>query len=128
MSRSQLQGDSPRLDRREDEPAMPGTSLNFERIFIMKSNFIAAAVVAVAALTSVAASAQTFNSYLFDQMQAPATKTRAEVKSDLLQAQNAGSASSYNGATAQQNLAAPRAEKAGAAPQAAAEAVKTSQQ
>lgn len=94
----------------------------------MKSNFIAASVVAVAALTSVAASAQTFNSYLFDQMQAPATKTRAEVKSDLLQVQNAGSASSYNGATAQQNLGAPRAEKAGAAPQAAAEAVKTSQQ
>jgi hypothetical protein len=46
----------------------------------MKSNFIAAAVVAVAALTSVAASAETFNSYLYDQMQAPVTKTRAEVK------------------------------------------------
>jgi hypothetical protein len=107
---------------------MPGTSLNFERIFIMKSNFIAAAVVAVAALTSVAASAETFNSYLFDQMQAPATKTRAEVKSEVVQAQNAGSASSFNGATAQQNLGTPRAEKAGAAPQAAAGIVKTSQQ
>ncbi|WP_431094592.1 DUF4148 domain-containing protein [Polaromonas aquatica] len=94
----------------------------------MKSNFIAAAVVAVAALTSVAASAQTFNTYLFDQMQAPATKTRAEVKSEVLQAQNAGSTSSFNGATAQQNLGTPRAEKAGAAPQAAAEIVKTSQQ
>ena len=94
----------------------------------MKSNFVVAAVVAVAALTSVAASAQTFNTYLFDQMQAPATKTRAEVKSEVLQAQNAGSTSSFNGATAQQNLGTPRAEKAGAAPQAAAEIVKTSQQ
>ena len=94
----------------------------------MKSNFIAAAVVAVAAFGSVGASAQTFNSYLFDQMQAPASKTRAEVKSEVIQAQNAGSASSYNGATAQQNLSAPRAEKTGAAPQAAAELVKTSAQ
>lgn len=94
----------------------------------MKSNFIAAAVVAVAALGSVGASAQTFNSYLFDQMQAPVTKTRAEVKSEVLQAQNASSASSYNGATAQQNLGAPRAEKTGTAPQAAAGLVKTSQQ
>ena len=94
----------------------------------MKSNFIAAAVVAVAALSSVAASAETYNSFLFDQMQAPSTKTRAEVKSEVLQAQNANAASSDNGATAQQNLAAPRAEKAGAAPQAAAELVKTSQQ
>ncbi len=94
----------------------------------MKSNFIAAAVVAVAALSSVAASAETYNSFLFDQMQAPSTKTRAEVKSEVLQAQNANATSSYNGATAQQNLAAPRAEKAGAAPQAAAELVKTNQQ
>ena len=94
----------------------------------MKSNFIAAAVVAVAALGSVGASAQTFNSYLFDQMQAPVTKTRAEVKSEVLQAQNANSASSYNGATAQQNLGAPRAEKTGTAPQAAAGLVKTNQQ
>ena len=94
----------------------------------MKSNFVAAAVVAVAALSSVAASAQTFNSYLFDQMQAPVTKTRAEVKSEVLQVQNANATSSYNGVTAQQNLASPRAEKAGAAPQAAAELVKTNQQ
>jgi hypothetical protein len=107
---------------------MPGTSFNFERIFIMKSNFIAAAVVAVAAFGSVGASAQTFNSFLFDQMQTPATKTRAEVKSEVLQVQNATSASSYNGATAQQNLSAPRAEKAGTAPQAAADLVKTSAQ
>jgi hypothetical protein len=37
----------------------------------MKSNFVAAAVVAVAALTSVAASAETLNAFLLDQMQAP---------------------------------------------------------
>ena len=93
----------------------------------MKSNLIAAAVVAVAALTSVAASAETFNSYLFDQMQAPTTKTRAEVKAEVLQAQREGAsgASSYNGALAQQNLGAPHAERAGAAPQAAADQMKT---
>ena len=94
----------------------------------MKSNFIAAAVVAVAALTSVAASAETYNSFLFDQMQAPSTKTRAEVKSEVVQAQNANSASSYNGATAQQTLSAPRAEKTGTAPQAAADLVKPTAQ
>ncbi|SFU99246.1 hypothetical protein SAMN05216350_11122 [Polaromonas sp. YR568] len=93
----------------------------------MKSNFIAAAVVAVAALSSVAASAQPLNGFLLEQMQAPTSKTRAEVKSEVIQAQNANAASSYNGATAQQNLSAPRAEKAGAAPQAAAEFVKTAQ-
>ena len=96
----------------------------------MKSNFITAAVVAVAALTSVAASAETYNSYLFDQMKAPATKTRAEVKAEVLQAQREGAVagSSYTGAVAQQQLSAPSAEKAGAAPQAAAALVKTSQQ
>ncbi|MFC5522746.1 DUF4148 domain-containing protein [Polaromonas jejuensis] len=96
----------------------------------MKSNLIAAAVVAVAALTSVAASAETFNSYLFDQMQAPATRTRAEVKAEVLQAQREGSVAGagYLGATGQQKASAPRVEKAGVAPQAAAELVKTSQQ
>ncbi len=94
----------------------------------MKSNFIAATVVAVAALTSVAAPAQTFNSYLFDQMQAPATRTRAEVKAETVQAQGAPAASSYNGVAAQQNLAAPRAEKTGASPQADAGLVKATQQ
>ena len=93
----------------------------------MKSNLIAAAVVAVATLTSVAASAETLNAYLFDQMQAPSTRTRAEVKAEVLQAQREGApaASSYNGAIAQQNLGAPYAERAGAAPQAAADQVKT---
>ena len=94
----------------------------------MKSNLIAAAVVAVAALSSVAASAQPLNAFLLEQMQAPASRTRAEVKAEVLQAQNTNAASSFNGVTAQQNLAAPRADKAGAAPQAAAELVKTSQQ
>ena len=94
----------------------------------MKSNFIAAAVVAVAALSSVAASAQPLNAFLLEQMQSPSTRTRAEVKSEVLQAQNANAASGFNGATAQQNLAVPRAEKTGTAPQAAAELVKTSQQ
>lgn len=94
----------------------------------MKSNLIAAAVVAVAALSSVAASAEPLNAFLLEQMQAPSTKTRAEVISEMLQAKNANAASSFNGATAQQNLVAPRAEKAGATPQAAAELVKTSQQ
>ena len=94
----------------------------------MKSNFVAAAVVAVAALTSVAASAQPLNSFLLEQLQAPSTKTRAEVKSEVVQAQNAGATSSFNGVTAQQNLAAPRTEKTGTAPQAAAELVKTNAQ
>jgi hypothetical protein len=71
-------------------PPCPERHLTFERIFIMKSNFIAAAVVAVAALTSVAASAESFNPYLFDQMQAPSTRTRAEVKAELQQAQREG--------------------------------------
>ncbi len=95
----------------------------------MKSKLIAATVLTAAALTSVAANAQIFNSYLFDQMQAPSTKTRAEVKAEVLQAQREGAAptSAYNGATAQQTLAAPRADKPGTAPQAAAEVVKTAQ-
>jgi len=94
----------------------------------MKSNFVAAAVVAVAALTSVAASAQPLNSFLFEQLQAPSTKTRAEVKSEVVQAQNANATSSFNGVTAQQNLAAPRAEKTGTAPQAAADLAKPAAQ
>jgi hypothetical protein len=94
----------------------------------MKSNFIAAAVVAVAALSSVAASAQPLNAFLLEQMQAPSSRTRAEVKTEALQAQNANAASSFNGVAAQQNLSAPRAEKTGTAPQAAAELVKPTAQ
>jgi len=78
----------------------------------MKSSLIAAAVVALTALTAVLASADTFNPYLWDQMRAPATKTRAEVKAEVLQALREG---------------APRAEKAGAAPQAAPNQVKPSE-
>ena len=94
----------------------------------MKSNLIAAAVVAVAGLTSVAASAEPLNAFLLEAMQMPSTKTRAEVKSEMLQARKASAASSSDGATAQQNLTAPRTDKAVAAPQAAAEIVKNSQQ
>ncbi|NMM11405.1 MAG: DUF4148 domain-containing protein [Polaromonas sp.] len=83
----------------------------------MKSKFIAAAVVAVGAMTCMAASADTFNSYLFDQMKAPVTKTRAEVRAEVLQAQpGVTSGSAYNGAVAQQKLVTPNAEKAGTAP------------
>lgn len=96
----------------------------------MKSNFIAAAVVAVAAFTSVAASADTFNPYLFDQMKAPTSKTRAEVKAEMLQAQPEGAiaSSSLKGVTGQQTADVSPAEKAGAAPQPAAALSKTSQQ
>ena len=92
----------------------------------MKSNLIASLVVAASAFATVGASAQTFNTYLFDQMKAPVTKTRAEVRAEAAQGQ--ASSSAYNGATAQQNLNAPQAEKAGAAPQAAADVAKTAQQ
>ena len=94
----------------------------------MKSTFIAAAVVAVAGLTSVAASAEPLNAFLLEQMQLPSTKTRAEVKSELLEARKANALPSYEGATAQQNGNPPRTDKTSAAPQAAAEIVKTSQQ
>jgi hypothetical protein len=95
----------------------------------MKSKFISAAVLSVAALTSMGASAEIYNSWMFDQMAAPATKTRAEVKAEVLQAQrSAVSGSAFNGATAQRNISAPALEKTGTAPQTAAGQVKTSQQ
>ncbi len=95
----------------------------------MKSKFISAAVLSLAAMTSMGASAEIYNAWMFDQMSAPASKTRAEVKAEVLQVQaGAASGSSYNGAIAQQKLSAPVAEKAGTAPQANAEQVKTSQQ
>ena len=94
----------------------------------MKSKLIATALVAAAALTSFGASAQVFNPWLFEQMSAPATKTRAEVKAEVLQAsQGAVSSSAYNGATAQQNLSPAVAEKTGATPQADAGFIKTKQ-
>ena len=96
----------------------------------MKSKLIASAVVAVAALTSVAASAQTFNSYLWDQMKVPSTRTRAEVQAEVLQAQRGGAAasSSSNGATVQQNPGASNGDRPGTAPQGVARAVKSSQE
>ena len=103
----------------------------------MKSKFIAAAVVAVAALSSVGASAETFNSYVFDQMTAPSQKTRAEVKADMApqasgRAQptaiiNAASGSSYYGALAQQQLDASAVQNANAQAQRQTDAYKTSQ-
>lgn len=96
----------------------------------MKSKFISAAVLAVSAFASMGASAEMYNSWLFDQMAAPATKTRAEVKAEVIQAQQQGSAagSAFYGATAQQKIGAVPAEKSGTAPQANAELIKTSQQ
>ncbi|MES2941524.1 MAG: DUF4148 domain-containing protein [Pseudomonadota bacterium] len=96
----------------------------------MKSKFISAAVLAVSAFVSMGASAEMYNSWLFDQMAAPATKTRAEVKAEVIQAQQQGgvAASAYYGATAQQQIGTVPAEKAGTAPLANAELVKTSQQ
>ena len=98
----------------------------------MTSKFIASAVLAAAALTSVAASAETFNPYLWDQMKAPATKTRAAVKAELLQAPKDASASTspsaYYGAADPQKPMASSAEKTGAAPQANTLSVKTSAQ
>lgn len=95
----------------------------------MKSKFISAAVLSVAALTSMGASAEMYNSWLFDQMAVPAEKTRAEVKAEVLQEQrNTVSGSSFNGATAQRKISEPAAAKTGTTPQAAAELVKTSQQ
>ena len=89
--------------------------LNFERIFIMQSKLISAAVLAVAALTSVAASAEIYNSYLFDQMKAPASRTRAEVKAEVLQARQGATpvapGSANNGATEPQKASAPTAER-----------------
>ncbi len=96
----------------------------------MKSKLIASAVVAVAALTSVAASAQTFNSYLWDQMIVPSTRTRAEVQAEVLQGQRGGAAasSSANGATAGQNPGAASRDRPGAVSSGDAGAVKSSQQ
>lgn len=96
----------------------------------MKSKLIASAVVAIAALTSVAASAQTFNSYLWDQMKVPSTRTRAEVQAEVLQGQREGATagSNSNGATTQQNPGASNGDTSGTAPHGAAGVVKSAQQ
>ena len=98
----------------------------------MTSKFIASAVLAAAALTSVAASAETFNPYLWDQMKTAATKTRAEVKAELLQAPKDASAttspSAYHGAADPQRQSASPAGQASAVPQANTLSVKTGAQ
>ena len=98
----------------------------------MTSKFIASAVLAAAALTSVAASAETFNPYLWDQMKAPAMKTRAAVKPELLLAPKDASASTspsaYYGAANPQMPMASSAEQGDAAPQANTLSVKTGAQ
>jgi Domain of unknown function (DUF4148) len=53
----------------------------------MRSSFVFSAVLAVAGLSSVSASADMFNPYLFEQMRAPSTRTRAEVRAEMLQEQ-----------------------------------------
>jgi Domain of unknown function (DUF4148) len=96
---------------------------------IMTSKLLASAVFVAAALTSVGASAETFNPYLWDQMKAPTTKTRAAVKAELLQAPKDASViaspSAYYGAADLQKPDASSAGKAGAATQANARSVKT---
>jgi hypothetical protein len=95
----------------------------------MTSKFMASAVLAAAALTSVAASAETFNPYLWDQMKVPTTKTRTQVKAELLQAPKDASGvtspSAFYGAVDQQKPGASSPEKSGAAPQANPLSVKT---
>jgi Domain of unknown function (DUF4148) len=95
----------------------------------MTFKFLASAVLAAAALTSVAASAESFNPYLWDQMKTPATKTRAQVKAELLQAPQDASAtapsSADNAAAGQQNSGAALTGKAGAAPRVSPLSVKT---
>ena len=103
----------------------------------MKSKFFSAAVVAVAALTSLGASAETFNSFVFDQMAAPSYVSRAEVKAEIQTPAVAGastvvasaalSGSSYYGALAQQSLDLPAVQKDSVRAQVHASATKTSQ-
>ncbi len=94
----------------------------------MKSKFISAAVLSVAALTTMGATAATYNSWLFDQMAAPAEKTRGEVKAEVLQQQrDRVSGSAFNGATAQRQISEVAVEKTGAAPQASADLLTTNQ-
>jgi Domain of unknown function (DUF4148) len=64
----------------------------------MTSRFIASAVLAAATLTSFAASAESFNPYLWDQMKTPTTKTRAQVKAETLQAPQEVSATALSSA------------------------------
>lgn len=98
----------------------------------MTSKLVASAVFAATALTSIAAAAETFNPYLWDQMKAPVTKTRAEVRAEALRAQqgdpSAASQSAYNSVVSQPAPPTARTEKPGAAPQTNAASIKTSAQ
>lgn len=55
----------------------------------MNSKYMSAAVVAVAALTGTNASAEAPNQWLMEQMNMKSNTTRAEVKAEMLQAQQA---------------------------------------
>ena len=94
----------------------------------MKSTSISAAVLSVAALTCMAASAEIYNSWLFDQMAAPVVKTRAEVKAQALQPQpGTVSGAALNSATAQRKVSEPAAEKTGMPVQTVSEPIKPRQ-
>ena len=103
----------------------------------MKLKLIAAVAVVVAAPTSLGASAETFSSFVFDQMAALSQKTRAEVSADTALAAsahtpqtavtNAASGSSYYGALAQQQRDTSAAQNANAQAQLQADTSKSSQ-
>jgi Domain of unknown function (DUF4148) len=80
----------------------------------MKSRFVYAAVLAVAGLGCVSASAEMFNPYLFDQMKAPSTRTRAEVRAEMLQEQHQEQRQS-SASAAQKEPAQPAAQERNAA-------------
>lgn len=67
----------------------------------MKSKIIAAAVVAATTFASFGASAQVFNSWLFDQASTSTTQTRAEVKNEAKQGHRDQATVSGIGALAQ---------------------------
>lgn len=80
----------------------------------MLSKLITVAL-AAAVLTAVAAPAETFNSYLWDQMKAPSSRTRAEVQAEVLQDRQGATPvspkTSYTSVTKQQEPSAPKAEQ-----------------
>ena len=103
---------------------------------LMKSYVTRTAVFAIAALTafSASASAETFNSWIFKQMATPSTRTRAEVRAEVLQGQTparrpasgmASDAQAESAAVARQNASAFPLGKEGAAPQAATDLAKS---
>lgn len=97
----------------------------------MKTKLLATVVIAASAFTSLGASAEIFNSWAFDQMSTPSTRTRAEVKAEVVQSrQGEGKAATAftGGALAQQDQPAPVAASAPSGPQQASRSlIKTSQ-